>query len=687
MNGKQKTIAEYEYKLSETQRLIYAIVAVVGFIVIGIMGYGFYTGDRMNTMYTPLVDAAMEIKLEVTAAHLWLEEIISGDRYEDMATVWKHLEQADWYAEAMLEGGENPAGVFIPLDDNKMSAAVIEVQGKIADLREITKQRIAAKETSGIGTAIDQRYDHIFKTFIIQVDEVESRLQRVMMRDRGRFRYTQVFLMAVCLLLFVFFGVVLHRFERSKAKSFRAIKETKKNLETEIDERKQTEVLLQKSESRYRGLFEESPVSLWEEDFSAVKTYIDQLRSTGISDFRSYFESHPESVRECAQRVKIIEVNRETLKMFQAESTEQLFENLDKVFVKKSYDAFKTELIYLAEGKDNFELQAFSQTLQGNEIQIILRLTLVPGCENTWSKVLISLSDVTKRMEAEAELLEYRNHLEELVEKRTEELKEKTEKVEKSSKALTYLLEDVNKSRGELQKMNIEYDAANKELKEFAYIVSHDLKAPLRAISQLTHWISEDYSELFDNDGKEQMALILQRVKRMDGLIDGILRYSRVGRIQEKEERLDLNLLVKEVIENIAPPGTIQILFEDTLPVVWRDPTRMAQVFQNLLGNSIKFMDKKEGIIRVGCVDDGTFWKFNVSDNGPGIDQRYYGKIFQIFQTLTSRDEHESTGIGLTLVKKIIHLYGGSVWVESELGKGATFFFTLPKQGGKDEKL
>ncbi len=459
-------------------------------------------------------------------------------------------------------------------------------------------------------------------------------------------------------------------------------------LQGEITERRQVEESLRKSESRYRVLFEEAPISLWEEDFSAVRKCIDQLRSSDVTDFRSYFTIHPESVDTCAQLIKIIDVNRETLKILGAGSKDLLYRNLDTVFGQKSYEAFREELICLAEGKYNFELQTVNKTLQGNEIQVVLGLTVVPGYEDTWSKVFVSLSDVTKRMQAEAELSLYRNQLEELVQERTEELQDKTEKVEKSSKALTYLLEDVNNSRDKLQKVNSEYDTANKELKEFAYVVSHDLKAPLRAISQLTHWLSEDYSAGFDAEGKEQMHLILQRVKRMDGLIDGILRYSRIGRIKEKEKRLDLNLLVEEVIDSIAPRDTIQILFENKLPVVFKDSTRMEQVFQNLLGNAMKYMDKDEGIVKVGCVDEGAFWKFSVSDNGPGIDKKYHEKIFQIFQTLRPRDEHESTGIGLTLVKKIIDLYGGSVWVESESGKGTTFFFTLPKKKGeKDEKL
>lgn len=295
--------------------------------------------------------------------------------------------------------------------------------------------------------------------------------------------------------------------------------------------------------------------------------------------------------------------------------------------------------------------------------------------------------DITDRKKTEKELKDHHEQLEELVEQRTQELKEKTDKIEESRKALTYLVEDVNQAGEELRKINMKFAAANKELKEFAYIVSHDLKAPLRAISQLTHWISQDYSHVFDDDGKLQMELIIKRVKRMDGLIDGILRYSRVGRIREKEESLDLNLIVNEVIDTLAAPDHVKIIIENKLPVVVRDSIRMEQVFQNLIGNAIKFMDKDEGIIKVGCVDEDTSWKFSVSDNGPGIDERYHDKIFQIFQTLTARDEHESTGIGLTLVKKIIGLYGGSVWVESQTGQGTTFFFTLPKKGEKHEKL
>ncbi len=224
-----------------------------------------------------------------------------------------------------------------------------------------------------------------------------------------------------------------------------------------------------------------------------------------------------------------------------------------------------------------------------------------------------------------------------------------------------------------------EIESANEELKNFAYVVSHDLKAPLRAIGSLADWLSTDYANKFDDAGREQMRLLINRVHRMDGLIDGILMYSRVGRVKETIVAVDLNRLVREVVDLLAPPPNIMITIETPLPTVMSEPTRIQQVFQNLLSNAIKYMDKPEGKVRIGCSEEATQWKFSVSDNGPGIKQQHFVKIFQLFQTLAPRDRVESSGVGLALVKKIVEMYGGQVWVESTVGEGSTFFFTLPR--------
>lgn len=224
-----------------------------------------------------------------------------------------------------------------------------------------------------------------------------------------------------------------------------------------------------------------------------------------------------------------------------------------------------------------------------------------------------------------------------------------------------------------------ELESANEELKNFGYVVSHDLKAPLRAIGSLADWLSTDYADKFDDEGREHMRLLISRVHRMDGLINGILQYSRVGRVKETIVAVELNHLVREVIDLLAPPENITVSIVNSLPTVMTEPTRIQQVFQNLLSNAIKYMDKPEGEIRIACGAEGRQWKFSITDNGPGIDRQHFEKIFQLFQTLAPRDRVESTGVGLALVKKIVEMYGGHIWVESTVGRGSTFFFTLPR--------
>nr|QBM02867.1 adaptive-response sensory-kinase SasA [uncultured archaeon] len=241
----------------------------------------------------------------------------------------------------------------------------------------------------------------------------------------------------------------------------------------------------------------------------------------------------------------------------------------------------------------------------------------------------------------------------------------------------------------ELEKAYQELERVNKELSDFAYIVSHDLKAPLRGINTLVNWILADSDNKFSAESKEQMQLLLNRVDRMHNLIDGILQYSKVGRVKEEKAQVNLNELVPEIIDLIAPPQNITIAIENELPVIECEKTRIFQVFQNLLSNAVKYMDKPQGQIRVGCIEEEDCWKFSVTDNGPGIEEKYFDKIFQMFQTLSRRDDVESTGVGLTVVKKIVDMYGGRIWVESKVGEGSVFLFTLPKQMErvKDEKL
>ena len=223
------------------------------------------------------------------------------------------------------------------------------------------------------------------------------------------------------------------------------------------------------------------------------------------------------------------------------------------------------------------------------------------------------------------------------------------------------------------------------EFKDFAYIISHDLKAPLRAVKNLTDWLAADYADKFDDDGKEQLKLLTSRVDRMHNLIEGVLQYSRIGRLKEDKEQIDLNQLMPEIIHSLAPPENIHITIENQLPVIVSEPTRIQQIFENLLSNAVRFMDKPDGTVKVECTEQDDCWKFSVEDNGPGIDQQNFERIFKLFQTLQPKDQFESTGAGLTLVKKIVELYGGKIWLSSQPGQGTTFFVTLPKSTAQDQ--
>ncbi|MCP4612256.1 MAG: DUF3365 domain-containing protein [Planctomycetes bacterium] len=223
-------------------------------------------------------------------------------------------------------------------------------------------------------------------------------------------------------------------------------------------------------------------------------------------------------------------------------------------------------------------------------------------------------------------------------------------------------------------------DNMNKELKDFASIVSHDLKAPLRGIKTLANWILSDCSDKLGEEANEQMNLLLDRVERMHNLIEGILQYSRAGRAEGKRAQINLNDFVPEIINMVVPPENITVTIEDELPVIECEEIHIMQIFQNLLSNAIKYMDKPEGRIQVTCVEHDGFWKFSVADNGPGIEEKHFERIFKIFEALPTSPDFEGTGVGLTVTKKLVELYNGNVWIESKVGEGSTFFFTLPKQ-------
>lgn len=232
----------------------------------------------------------------------------------------------------------------------------------------------------------------------------------------------------------------------------------------------------------------------------------------------------------------------------------------------------------------------------------------------------------------------------------------------------------INKQRDKLLK-NLERQ--NQELNDYTHLVSHDLKSPLQSIDALTSWLKDDYEELLGESGKETIKLIRSNVEKMDTLVRGILKYSSIDRVEKNFYKVATEEVLQKVLGFIEIPEHITVTIPEKLPKVTGDHFRLEELFRNLLRNAIKFNDKSKGEITIGYTDKGDFYEFYVKDNGKGIEAKYFDKIFIAFQKL--QNDYKSTGIGLSIVKKIIELYKGDIWVTSTPNLGTTFYFTLKK--------
>jgi len=290
-------------------------------------------------------------------------------------------------------------------------------------------------------------------------------------------------------------------------------------------------------------------------------------------------------------------------------------------------EKFKTAIDNL----EAFELEAKIKTAKGNLVEI--RTKGIPLTENGKVVGIRGIfQDITKEKEAERQLMEYA----------------------------------------------VELEQKNKELDQFAYIVSHDLKAPLRGINNLSLWIEEDLGDKIEGEIKASFDMMRGRVKRMELLINGILEYSRAGRIKQEAETFELKPMLDELVESLSPAEKFEITIPADLPKVTAERISFEQIFTNYISNAIKYNANENPTIKVSYQINHGMYEFCVADNGAGIDPQFHEKVFVIFQTLQSRDTYESTGVGLAIVKKIVEDKGGRVWIESAVGSGSKFYFSWP---------
>jgi PAS domain S-box-containing protein len=405
----------------------------------------------------------------------------------------------------------------------------------------------------------------------------------------------------------------------------------------DITERRRMQAALGDSEERYRLLFQESPVALWEEDFTEVKRYCDVLRRKGVRDLHRYFDRRPEAVAKCREMVKVMAVNAATLRLYEAETADAFAGGIGPTLIEESFDAFKEELVALASGETFFEAKAVTSALTGRRLDITLRCRVAPGHENTLSRIFVSALP--------------------------------TEELRHAEQVMARLVRDLERTR--------------QDLEQFAYVASHDLQEPLRMVSSYLQLIERRYKGRLDGDADDFINFAVDGARRMQNLISDLLAYSRIGTRGKPFGPTDFNEVLDGVVASLkeALESAGAKLTRDPLPALIADATQVEQLFQQMIGNAVKFRGGRRPRIHVGAKEIDGEWVFSVRDNGIGIDPRYAERIFVIFQRLHGRDEYPGTGMGLAICKRIVERRGGRIWVESEPGKGATFYFTMPQRG------
>ncbi|HYA60652.1 MAG TPA: MEDS domain-containing protein [Candidatus Acidoferrum sp.] len=315
--------------------------------------------------------------------------------------------------------------------------------------------------------------------------------------------------------------------------------------------------------------------------------------------------------------------------------------------------------------------------VSGRITEVLYHATVYRNEAGEVQGVFAAARDITERKRAEEALRQAHDELEQIVKERTRDLQTEIEERKVTEEELRVTTE-------ELQELTAELQRSNKELEQFAYIASHDLQEPLRTVTSAIGLFEKGYKDKLGEDADMFITYAVDGAKQMQQLIKDLLAYSRVTSRGEKFKSVHCEGVVQHAIDNlqiaIEESGVKIKLPDEPLPMVMGDKTQLIQLFQNLIGNAIKFRGEKPPEVQIDAELDGggNVWQFSVRDNGIGMDMQYGEKIFTIFERLHTTEQYPGTGLGLALCKKIVERHNGKIWVESKLGKGSTFYFTLP---------
>ena len=400
--------------------------------------------------------------------------------------------------------------------------------------------------------------------------------------------------------------------------------------------------------------------------------------------FRELYENVPVALFRFTEEGKFIDINKAMASMFGFDSKEELLNRPAFEFFDNPIDR-ENIMNALKENREVVNVVVKERKKDGSAIWVKSNYkAFLDEANPTMISYIDGVAiDITESVNSENKLKEHRSRLEERFNRRSKEIEEQSKKLKDSQKALTYLLADVNETRHELENVVRELADVNKELESFSYSVSHDLRAPLRAISGFTEILKEDYEEVFDSEGRRILNVIVSNVDSMTQLIDDLLSFTRIGRKVLDKHPVDTRNVIGTIVSEqteMAKQKNADIKI-GSLPVIYADPSLIKQVFINLISNAIKFTAKSESPeIKISGGQKDGFAEIIIEDNGIGFDNKYCDKIFDVFQRLQSNDEFEGSGVGLSIVKRIVEKHGGKVMADGKPGSGAKFTIQLPEK-------
>jgi PAS domain S-box-containing protein len=410
----------------------------------------------------------------------------------------------------------------------------------------------------------------------------------------------------------------------------------------DITERKKAEEALRESEERYHGLF------------------YDDLTGDYISD--------PEG------RLTLYNPSFASIFGFSSDKDpSEIF--MDDLYLNQGMWQDFVERVMIEKKIESFESKR--KRSDGSTIHVIENAVGIFDKKGEFQGIHGYIFDISERKHAEESLREAYEKLQ----MQSEELQAINEELQSQSEELQAVNEELQTKSQELQTANDNLNRTNKELDQFAYVASHDLQEPIRLVNSFTQLLGKRYGDRLDEKAKEFMGIIIDESMRMQRLIKDLLDFSRIGRINSEPESINCNKIINRILNVMAEPikeKNAQVTF-DNLPIIFAHETSLTQLFQNFIVNSIKFhRERVPPRVHISARKEDDKWLFSVKDNGIGINQKYFDRLFLIFQRLHAREEYPGTGIGLATCKKIVELHGGKIWVESIEGEGSTFYFTFP---------